>query len=280
MATEENIDMLVKEYKTLGIDSQIDFEKFHTYAIIAHSTAIEGSTLTVEENRVLLDDGITIKGKSAVEQMMSLDLRDAYSIGKAAAAEHSPVTVEYLKELSAATMRRTGSKYKTITGAFDASKGDLRLTNVTAGYGGRSYISFTKVPGRLREFCDWLNRQRERMHDMTPEEIYVLSFRAHLRLVTIHPWADGNGRTARLLMNQIQFEGCVIPTVVLKEDRADYIAALKESQESDDEETFVSFMKKIQTRNMKEDIRNFKASMKNDIQGIMPKKNSKKTPRL
>lgn len=279
MATGENINGLVKEYRALGIDSQIDFEKFHTYAIIAHSTAIEGSTLTVEENRILLDDGITIKGKSAVEQMMNLDLRDAYAVGRKAAEERRPVTVEYLKELSATTMRRTGSKYKTITGTFDASKGDLRLTNVTAGYGGRSYISFTKVPGRLQEFCDWLNQQREQMHAMTPEEIYVLSFRAHLHLVTIHPWADGNGRTARLLMNQIQFEGDIIPTVVLKEDRADYIAALKKSQESDDETAFILFMKELQTRNLKDDIRNFKKSMKNDLRNLMPTK-KKRTPGL
>lgn len=50
-------------------------------------------------------------------------------------------------------------------------------------------------------------------------QLYEISFDAHYDLVTIHPWADGNGRMARLLMNMLQFEFGLIPTKILKEDQ-------------------------------------------------------------
>ena len=67
---------------------------------------------------------------------------------------------------------------------------------------------------------------------------YNLSFDAHLNLVTIHPWADGNGRTSRLLMNYIQFYYGIIPSKVYQQDRAEYIEVLKQSQNSNENNPF------------------------------------------
>ena len=52
-----NLAELMKRFKSLGIDLQIDYDKFYLYSIIAHSTAIEGSTITEIENRLLFDEG-------------------------------------------------------------------------------------------------------------------------------------------------------------------------------------------------------------------------------
>ena len=71
---------LTKEYKKLGIDDQIDFDKLYLYSIITHSTAIEGSTVSETENKLLFDEGIS-SGKPMVEQMMNLDLKRAYDEG-------------------------------------------------------------------------------------------------------------------------------------------------------------------------------------------------------
>ena len=243
---------LIGRYKELGIDSQIDYEKFYLYSIITHSTAIEGSTVTEIENQMLFDEGISAKGKTIVEQMMNLDLKRAYEESIRLAKAHTPITVDVLKALSRLVMQNTGSTYKTALGEFSSANGDMRLVNVTAGVGGKSYLSYQKVPAKLQEFCDWLNAQRARK--ITMAERYNLSFEAHYRLVTIHPWADGNGRMARLIMNHIQFEFSLVPAKVLKEDKGDYINALIATRDSDDITFFQDFMAEEMKKTIASDI--------------------------
>ena len=248
---------LIARYRELGIDSQIDYQKFYLYSIITHSTAIEGSTVTEIENQLLFDKGITAKGRTIEEQMMNLDLKKAYERSIEFSKSHDPISVDMLKELSSLVMKNTGSTYQTVLGSFSTAKGDLRLLNVTAGIGGRSYMSFTKVPVRLENFCDKLNLARQLLDLKNVDDVYDLSFEAHYGLVTIHPWADGNGRMARLLMNQIQFEYGVIPSKVLKEDKEDYIKSLAESQESENPEIFKAFMYENLCKNLKKEINTF-----------------------
>lgn len=133
-----------KEFHSLGIAKQIDYQKFYLYSIITHSTAIEGSTVTEIENQLLFDEGITAKGRSLQEQMMNLDLKAAYEYSMQLAHQHTEFSIDMLKELSAIVMKNTGASYNTAQGSFDASKGDLRLIGVTAGIGGRSYINYQK----------------------------------------------------------------------------------------------------------------------------------------
>ena len=252
MATIDKLIALLEQYKNLGIDSQIDYEKFYLYSIITHSTAIEGSTVTEVENQLLFDEGISAKGKTIIEQMMNLDLKRAYEESIKLAKAHTDITVDVLKGLSRLVMQNTGSIYKSPLGEFSSANGDLRLVNVTAGVGGKSYMNFQKVPAKLKEFCDWLNAQRVRK--MTMAERYNLSFEAHYRLVTIHPWVDGNGRMARLLMNHIQFEFGLIPAKVLKEDKGDYINALIATRENENISYFLEFMAGEMVKTISSDI--------------------------
>ena len=76
----------------------------------------------------------------------------------------------------------------------------------------------------------------------TLREQYELSFNAHLNLETIHPWVDGNGKTARLLMNYIQYCNNLFPTKVFKEDRGDNILSLQQSQDAETNQPFLEFM--------------------------------------
>ena len=259
---KDQLTALIEQYKQLGIDSQIDYEKFYLYSIITHSTAIEGSTVTEIENQLLFDEGITAKGKPLMEQMMDLDLSRTYEESIRLAKNHTDITVDILKALSHLVMQNTGSTYKTVLGDFSSANGDLRIVNVTAGVGGRSYLSYQKVPAKLQEFCDWLNAQRQR--PMSLSERYDLSFEAHYRLVTIHPWADGNGRMARLVMNQIQFEFGLIPAKVLKEDKGDYINALIATREADDMSIFLEFMTDEMVKTLSADIEAFLKSIDDD----------------
>ena len=259
MTQKDQLTALIKRYKQLGIDSQIDNKKFYLYSIITHSTAIEGSTVTEIENQLLFDEGITAKGKPLMEQMMNLDLKRAYEESIRLAKNHTDITIDTLKALSHLVMQNTGSTYKTALGDFSSANGDLRKVNVTAGVGGRSYLNYQKVPVKLQEFCDWLNAQRKR--PMSLSERYDFSFEAHYRLVTIHPWVDGNGRMARLLMNHIQFEFGLIPAKVLKEDKGDYINALIATRETDDTAVFLEFMTSEIIKTLTADIDAFLESM-------------------
>lgn len=257
---------ILSEYLGLELSSQIDYSKFYMYSLITHSTAIEGSTLTVLENTELFDNNLTPKGKSLNELNMNIDLKEAYTRAFELEEQHTPVSIGVLKHLLSLVMKRTGALISSLQGSFDTSRGDLRLVNVTAGPGGKSYMSWTKVPTRLNELCKAINQKREELFSQ-PKVIdeYKLSFDAHERLVTIHPWVDGNGRMSRLLMNYIQYEFHLPLTKVNKEDRVDYIKALNESRNSHDPTPFRNFMFKEHEDNLLKEIQNYKESINDDF---------------
>ena len=273
------LEKVLQEYKQLGIQDQIDHKKFYLYSIITHSTAIEGSTVTEIENQLLFDEGITAKGKPMVEQLMNLDLKQAYEQSMIWASEHHSFSIQMLKNLSAILMRNTGSHYSTLMGDFDSSKGDLRLVGVTAGIGGRSYMDYRKVPMKLEEFCKQMNERREALiKNPNPIDAYLLSFDAHDILVTIHPWVDGNGRMSRLIMNHIQYEFGLIPTKVVKEDKAEYIQALNDSREEESMVPFQLFMIKEHIKNLRNEIAEHKKSQSEDFAYLETKVDQKGGP--
>ena len=255
-----DIKTILGEYNRLGIGDQIDYAKFYLYSIITHSTAIEGSTVTEIENRLLFDDGIGAQ-KPLLEQAMNLDLKSAYEQSIVHAREHTDYTVELLCSLSALVMKNTGSDYSTMLGNFSAAKGELRLLNVSAGIGGKSYLSYQKIPSRLQEFCRWLNAERKRLNTSDIDSIYDLSFEAHYRLVNIHPWTDGNGRMSRLVMNMIQYEFGMVPSIVKKDNRKQYIHSLEQSEAEENSRTFKAFMLQHHCGNLLKQIEEYKHSM-------------------
>jgi Fic family protein len=255
--TKEDKDILLRllqQHKELGISEQIDYQKFYLYSIITHSTAIEGSTVTEVEAQLLFDEGITSSKRTVMEQMMNLDLKAAYDYGMQWIKRHEDITIDWLVLLASKVMARTGSEYHTAGGDFSAAKGELRKLNVTAGVGGKSYMSYLKVPSRLSAFCEELNRRRKAIDTKDVPAIYELSFWAHFEMVTIHPWADGNGRTCRLLMNLLQMEFDLLPTKVLKEDKAEYIQALIDTREHEDINIFIDCMTRLHCQHLKSDI--------------------------
>ena len=196
---------------------------------------------------------------------MNLDLKAAYDYGYVWIKRHEEITVESLINLAARVMARTGSVYNSLGGSFDASKGELRKLNVTAGAGGRSYMNYLKVPQRLEDFCRELNARRRDVDSSDTCAIYELSFWAHYELVTIHPWADGNGRTSRLLMNLLQMEYDVLPTKVLKQDKTEYIQSLIDAREKEDISIFLDCMARLHIAHLRHDIQNYEKSMQDEV---------------
>ncbi len=269
--SERTLQQILDEYYSLGIKDQIDWEKFYLYSIITHSTAIEGSTVTEVEAQLLFDEGITSSKRTMVEQMMNLDLKNAYDYGIKWIKQHPQITVESLITLSSKVMARTGSEYHTISGDFSAAKGELRKVNVKAGLAGASYMPYQKVPAKLEAFCNELNQRRKNIDSSDIIAVYNLSFWAHYELVTIHPWADGNGRMSRLLMNLLQWEFKLIPSKVLKEDKAEYIQALIDAREKEDGSIFEALMIKLHTKHLQTEIEQFNNSMSDNDEKMVDK---------
>lgn len=122
-------------------------------------------------------------------------------------------------------------------------------------------MNYSKVPTKLAELCESINNRRKALSKTDLIECYNLSFDAHFQLVTIHPWADGNGRMCRLLMNQLQFEFGILPTNISKDRKAEYIEVLIATRESGDIEIFRNFMFDEHLRNLEQMINNYQVSM-------------------
>lgn len=196
---------------------------------------------------------------------MNPDLKKAYEKSMMLAQQHTELSVDMLKAMSVLVMKNTGGEYHTINGDFDASKGDFRLLGVTAGTGGSSYMNFRKVPTKMEEFCQQINeRRRQLIENGNIIDQYLLSFDAHLLLVTIHPWVDGNGRMSRLVMNHLQYEFGLVPSKVVKEDKAEYMQSLINARESDSPEPFRTFMLEEHIKNLSKEMERYKASQTSD----------------
>ena len=240
-------------YQEMALNDINNHEKFHIYSIIAHSTAIEGSTLTAHDTQLLFDEGIVVKGKSITEHLMNLDLKTAYEYALSEAVSKTGITADFLKHINSLVMKNTGGMHSVPAGYFDTAKGDYRLCGVRAGIDGKSYMDYRKIPDKMSRLSEEINK---RIEVKGLKDIYNLSFDAHLNLATIHPWADGNGRTSRLLMNYIQFYHGVTPTGVHSDDKAKYIEALEKSREIESPAPFREFMASQHLKTLRKEINN------------------------
>jgi len=134
---------LLKEYQALNLSQNINYDKFSRYSITHHSTSLEGSTLTQIETNLLLDENLTPKGKPIEYSLMTLDHESALLFIIDAAKQNTKITSEFIQQVNAKVMAKTGSVYNTVFGEIDASKGAFRKGNVVAG--NRYFPNFDKV---------------------------------------------------------------------------------------------------------------------------------------
>lgn len=234
---EKNIIPLIEKFQSLNLSAIIDFDKFNGYAITHHSTTIEGSTLTENETRLLLDEGITPSGKPLLHSLMVQDHYNALLFIIRKVDEKAIITPAFIKEINAAVMKQTGTVYQTVFGELDAAKGIFRKGNVSAG--STYFVGYQKVEGLVTRLCEGINQKLT--SNNTIEKLNTC-FDAHFDLVSIHPFYDGNGRTSRLLMNYLQLYFNLPPGIVFKEDKAAYFEALVETRKNEDISIFRKFM--------------------------------------
>ncbi len=231
------LNTLREQFMDQQIMDSIDYEKFCMISIVYNSSKIEGCSLTETDTKVLLENNITAHGKPLTDHLMVKDHFDAFLKIKEDAKNKRKLSVDFIKEINASTMKSTGGIVNTITGSFDTSKGDLRLASA---YVDKKYFpDFIKVPDLLQQLSATVN---SKIDGVKGDEIVKLAADVHYNLVNIHPFGDGNGRTSRLLMNYIQLYHSEPLIKIFTEDRAEYIDALNETEEKGDLSIFRDFI--------------------------------------
>jgi Fic family protein len=231
------LDEIISIYQS-SVSGVFDYEKFSLISMSFHSTALEGSTLTLPEAEALLDKGITAQDRPMEHHLMLRDHHEALQRVLAAGERKDLVSVGFIKDIASAVMKNTGSIHNVATGSFDSSKGDFRLMSVRAG--SHYFVAANKIGPLMHELVDKVNSRLSISE--TVEDKLNLSFDFHFDLVSIHPFVDGNGRTSRLMSNFIQkyFNLPIAP--VEFSSRANYIKSLEESRLSKDLQPFRRFM--------------------------------------
>jgi Fic family protein len=248
------IEKLVKEYQQLNLSQTLNYDKFSHHSITHHSTSLEGSTLTEIETSLLLDEGLTPKGKPVEHSLMTLDHASALSFIIESSEKKKVITLDFIQQINVKVMSKTGKIYQTVFGELDSSKGNFRKGNVMAG--SRYFPNFDKVESLTKKLCDTLATKIKETSSITDQ--LTLSFDAHFELVSIHPFYDGNGRTSRLLMNYIQHYYQLPMAIVFKEDKAEYIQALEDTRNKEDLALFRNFMIQQYIKYLAQEVQNFR----------------------
>jgi Fic family protein len=206
-AKKRELDMLRAKIRPGVLDS---LEHSQRIDITYTSNAIEGNTLTAGETALVLEKGITVSGKPLKDHLEAVDHAKALDWVLEIAAEGTPVREADIRNLHRLVMAQSAPE---IAGRY-ADR--ARFVNTDAGV--RHFPSPLEIPARMKTFSDWLGDA-----PASPET----AFEAHRELVRIHPFNDGNGRTARLLMNLILVKAGYPAIAVRPQDRPAYIAGLE-----------------------------------------------------
>lgn len=198
------------------------------------SNAIEGNTLTRRETALVVEKGLTIGGKSLIEHLEAANHAHALDWVKEQ-IKRKPQTVTEKDILLIHDI--------ILKGIDDQNAGHYR--NVPVRISGSAVVlpNSRKVPDLMTEFLEWLKNSQ----DFHPVE---LAAEVHYRLVTIHPFVDGNGRTARLLMNMILLMTGYPAAIIRKRDRLAYISSLEKAQLGGSKDDYIKIIMKAIDRSL------------------------------
>ncbi len=230
-----------------------DLEKYNQYAVVHHSNSIEGSTLTLNETYLLLDEKLTPKNKPVQHTLMALEHLKALKYVIALANEKAKISENILKNISGILQKNTGKIYYTLGGVIDTSKGDYRLDRARAG---ESIFKAEGIEENMKGLVELVNTNIAKSKGYM--EVNKLAFDAHFIMVSIHPFGDGNGRTSRLLQNYIQQYHKFPLTYVFEEDKSDYHKALVDARDAENMDIFSDFMFFQANKMMKKEIEKIK----------------------
>lgn len=224
-------------YRPLSTEQSKNLKKVYDVDMTYHSNAIEGNTLTYSETKLILEEGITIHGKSMNEHLEVINHKEALefveeliNIPTSQISETDILNIHglILKSINS----KEAGKYRTQPVGVRKSNGDI--------------FHFTqplKIKEEMEDFILWIQNSKS-LHPVQ------LASEAHYRFVTIHPFIDGNGRTSRLLMNLILMQNGYVPAVIRVDERSKYIQTIEKVQAGESLDDFHKFIAKLVDKNL------------------------------
>lgn len=238
MTTIEQIDQLnldIKAEKPFSKETLISLKNYFKIGTAYASNAIEGNSLTEGETKIVIEDGLTIAGKPLKDHLEAMGYSDSFDF-LFEIKKTKKITLDDILKIHHLFYHRID----------DENSGILRNKKVFIS--GTKYVppSPEKLPALIENFIKTLNKRTER-NDPVSTAIF-----AHRGLVIIHPFIDGNGRVARLLMNLILIQNDYFPTYIPPVLRSEYISAIRKASETNQNQDFDQFMAERILESMKE----------------------------
>jgi len=225
---------ILDQYRPLPPELVKNLEDWFRVELTYTSNAIEGNTLTRRETAMVLEKGLTVGGKSLREHLEASNHAAAIDWVRERIRQR-PETLGEREVLEIHTIILKGND--------DTNAG--RYRNIAVRISGSTVVlpNPAKVPDLMAAFATWLAGSGD-LHPV------ALAAEAHYRLVTIHPFIDGNGRTARLLMNLLLMMAGYPPAIIQKRERLAYLAALEKAQTGGSKSDYESLIYRAADRSL------------------------------
>ncbi len=190
-----------------------------------NSNAIEGNSLTLKETFLVINEGITIKGKPLKDHLEAKDHHEAleFVYDLVQPQKHPTLSENLIRNLHSLVMQKTDEEWA----------GKYRNAAVFIGGADHQPPDASVVPAKMTDMVSWFRENQKKLH---PIELAAL---IHHKVVYIHPFFDGNGRTARIIMNILLMRKGYPLAIILKNDRPKYYRVLSQA----DEENFAPLVK-------------------------------------
>lgn len=180
-----------------------------------NSNSIEGNTLTLQETKLIVEEGITVKGKSLREHFEAVNHQDAIGFVESLVSNNYQLSDKDILKVHELVLQKIERDF---AGRYRNS--GVRIT-------GANFVppNALKVDAYMSELIDWVKN--------STVDVVIKAAIFHHRFVWIHPFFDGNGRTARLVYNLLLMQAGFPPSIILKNDRKKYYDALNAANNAD-----------------------------------------------
>jgi len=240
---KENQDYKAKidAYRPLNQNTIEQIKEYYRVGLTYTSNALEGNTLDLAETKVILEDGLTIGGKP---------LKDHLEVMGHAKAFNKLLELVQTKTINENNIKELHKLFYNQINPKQAGKYRTKSIIVTG-----SDIDFPKPETINTKMNDFITKIQQMRCELNPIEFAAM---VHAMFVNIHPFIDGNGRVARLLMNLILLQEGYNITIIPPVVRADYIRALQATNHNNFE-PFINFISEMVLESQKEYLRIIKS---------------------